>query len=617
MNFDRETRRDVGIYQAMLLRVLPAANAPVSLWRFSIQFVADGRLLVTLGCLVSLLFCGFWPSKTVAQADVTGEKILVLFYNNSFSEFKQEFGAGVQDYLQNNRNDLPNIRLSYEYLGLGGVPQNIRPDVIIDMLKFKQQFDPASLVISVLYPTANFLNSFGEEIYEDIPIIYTFPSAEMADLLAAENRRDITIIRSIQNLRIRNSLALIPKLIPETAHLYVISGSSDIDLILKTSTAASLSSLMPEMQVTYLTGLPIEELSSRVSNLAENSAIFMLSYGEDRNHSALRAIDILPLIIDRADLPIFTPISSLFPQGVVGGSFSSAALAGRNSAESAIAMLRGGDSAAAGIDGPAYYQFDQRQLRRWGIDEELLPPNSTIVNQTSTFLELYAQQLLILLSVVAVLLTVVAFFKRQANNLGTQKTLFESVINSIPDAIFITNADAQIFATNKGAEQLFAFSKGELLGRYVRSLMDYSVVRADEIPSGLNVLQRSIEPQVLKYKKKNGEVFPGETIATQITSSSGEMLGHFALIRDISKRLSLEEEQRQGQKMEALGNLVGGISHDFNNILGVISGYAELSKMTKESESIDANQNQILKATDRAKSLVSQIMAFSRDSDIE
>ncbi len=70
--------------------------------------------------------------------------------------------------------------------------------------------------------------------------------------------------------------------------------------------------------------------------------------------------------------------------------------------------------------------------------------------------------------------------------------------------------------------------------------------------------------------------------------------------------------------MEAIGTLAGGIAHDFNNILAAIIGYTELSQDESEgNETLKNNLAQVLKAADRAKNLVSQILAFSRKSTSE
>ncbi len=98
-----------------------------------------------------------------------------------------------------------------------------------------------------------------------------------------------------------------------------------------------------------------------------------------------------------------------------------------------------------------------------------------------------------------------------------------------------------------------------------------------------------------------------------------------ATLEDITERRSAEAERRQlesrlqqAQKMEAIGTLAGGIAHDFNNSLGAILGYAEMARTDSPPESTMAGDlEEILKAGNRAKDLVKQILAFSRQADTE
>src|SRR5262249_53563107 len=90
----------------------------------------------------------------------------------------------------------------------------------------------------------------------------------------------------------------------------------------------------------------------------------------------------------------------------------------------------------------------------------------------------------------------------------------------------------------------------------------------------------------------------------------GEVL---SVSRDITERRRLEEELRQAQKMDAVGQLAGGVAHDFNNLLTTIRGFADL--LTRSFESEDARRKdiaEILKATERAASLTRQLLAFSK-----
>ncbi len=101
---------------------------------------------------------------------------------------------------------------------------------------------------------------------------------------------------------------------------------------------------------------------------------------------------------------------------------------------------------------------------------------------------------------------------------------------------------------------------------------------------------------------------------------------HFAcIINDVTDRVVADQERqklegqlRQAQKLEAIGTLAGGIAHDFNNILGAILGYAEMAKEDCQPGSYAARDvEQILQAGNRARELVKQILAFSRQAEIE
>src|SRR5204863_3515946 len=95
---------------------------------------------------------------------------------------------------------------------------------------------------------------------------------------------------------------------------------------------------------------------------------------------------------------------------------------------------------------------------------------------------------------------------------------------------------------------------------------------------------------------------------------SAEILpgNHLLILRDITDQQNLEEQLRQSQKMEAVGRLAGGVAHDFNNILGIISGYAELLQLNATESNQKAKAGKILAAIEKAASLTKQLLAFGR-----
>jgi two-component system cell cycle sensor histidine kinase/response regulator CckA len=130
--------------------------------------------------------------------------------------------------------------------------------------------------------------------------------------------------------------------------------------------------------------------------------------------------------------------------------------------------------------------------------------------------------------------------------------------------------------------------------------------------------QDSVRGIEVEWKHKSGRPFTVRCAAHVVKDSNGNVEFLEGFVEDISERRALEQQVRQGQKMEAIGRLAGGIAHDFNNLLGVIIGYGDL---VLEQAGVDnpllKPVEQIRKAADRASVLTRQLLAFSRQQVLE
>ena len=194
----------------------------------------------------------------------------------------------------------------------------------------------------------------------------------------------------------------------------------------------------------------------------------------------------------------------------------------------------------------------------------------------------------------------------------------KAVTDTMHEAVYVVNLEGHIVFANPALARLSHYSLEDLPG--LPSTVLYPSATTPEILRRRNALLRGADSAPYHQRqmiRKDGQQVDVE-VSTSGLAIDGRIDGFVVVVRDITERLQLETQLRQSQKMQALGTLVGGIAHDFNNILGVVLGYAELTLAKVPQESVAWNNlQQILVAGDRAKHLVQQMLAFSRQAKQE
>lgn len=210
--------------------------------------------------------------------------------------------------------------------------------------------------------------------------------------------------------------------------------------------------------------------------------------------------------------------------------------------------------------------------------------------------------------------------------LSKERGLLKGVVNSITDAILFVDLDRQILMTNPAFKSIFGYDMEEVVGKNTQFIY---ANHDDYLHLGEKRFNRNFPSNLpryeIEYRRKNGSIFPSETLGVPVKDSNDLTIGFLGVIHDVSDRKLAEKEKeklesrlQQSQKMEAVGTLAGGIAHDFNNILGIILGYTELAKEDAPPDSnFVKDLDRVLEAGNRAKDLVKQILSFSRQSQVE
>ena len=181
------------------------------------------------------------------------------------------------------------------------------------------------------------------------------------------------------------------------------------------------------------------------------------------------------------------------------------------------------------------------------------------------------------------------------------------------DTIVITDRNGIIEYVNPAFESLTGYGRDEVRGKSPRILK--SGEQGTDVYQQLwfTILAGNVYRGILVNRKKNGDRYYVEESISPVRDAEGNITHFIANGRDLTERLHLEEELRQAQKMDAIGQLAGGVAHDFNNLLTIITSYSELAlDAVDKGSSLEAKLQEILLAARRAAELTRQLLAFSR-----
>ena len=213
--------------------------------------------------------------------------------------------------------------------------------------------------------------------------------------------------------------------------------------------------------------------------------------------------------------------------------------------------------------------------------------------------------------------------RREAQNrLRESERQFRLLVNGVTDyALFMLDPNGIVTSWNAGAERIKGYKAAEIIGQHFSRFYTVSE-RAAGVPT--RALQTAMTQGRFEAEswrvRKDGSLFWANVVIDPILDDNGQVLGFSKLTRDITERrnaqLAMQKTQTQLaqiQKMEALGQLTGGVAHDFNNLLMVVSGYIPLIKQRLANDPKGQHAAEAIElAAQRGATLTRQLLSFSR-----
>ena len=312
----------------------------------------------------------------------------------------------------------------------------------------------------------------GKELFPDAPV-FSYLNVR-PELIEAKNtgRR---ILQRPQSLDMRGTLEIALKMFPQTRRIVFVTGTADGDRRLEHQAKLAFEPWRAKLEFQYTSDHSVEEILQLVASLPPRSIVIYSNVFSDKTGRTFVPRDVGKMVAKAANSPVFCLWDTLMGSGVIGGSLLSFEAEGAYAANMVLDILNGKTvltKPVTTLTTGKTFMFDSQQVKRWGVNESILPEGSVLVNRVPTFWE---QHKGLVIGGIAVFLTqtllVIGLLiernrKRKAEGSLRQKTEELAQFFSVTlDLLCIANTDGYFLRLNPAWEMTLGYTPEELMAK--------------------------------------------------------------------------------------------------------------------------------------------------------
>jgi PAS domain S-box-containing protein len=521
----------------------------------------------------------------------------------------------------------PDIIMHHEYLDSKRFPSDSHLAKLKELYAHKFSQLKISVIITVDDNAFNFAQSNRAELFNDAPIVFCGVNFYSPERL--RNIADCTgIIERNDYLRTIN-LAL--RLHQQANHLFIINDLSTTGKANRKALEEILPKISPKVKVTFCKNQTIEQLKKKVRTLHKNTIVLLLSFNQDASGRYLPYREIAKELKDEVKVPVYCVWDFFFNGCATGGCITRGFDQGATAARLAKKILNGEKVGNLPIitNLTTKNMFDYKKLQEFGVSVSQLPDDSIILNRPYS---LYREkpgifwQIALTIAIFIVLLSSLAFtvlkLLQSQKQIKNQRQGLEITLNSIAESVVATDKRGAISHMNPVAEMISGQKSNEAIGKKLSEVFVFTCAEGKTLTTNLEdlILQQDKPANLSSYNRlvtPDGRELTIAISASQIRDEAGIVIGSVVVFRDLTEEALIQEKLKQSQKMDAIGQLAGGVAHDFNNALSGIIGAVQLLEKDAKTEYTGKIIKLIAKSADRAADLTAKLLAFSRKSRVE
>jgi PAS domain S-box-containing protein len=419
-------------------------------------FLSHLLVKVALLTLLALLLPHHFASAAPLQP---AQKVLLLYSWQSVIPANVEWDAGIREALEGTEK-VP-IEFYTEFLDLAQFPDEAYLHSLLNLLQTKYSGRKIDLLIPVGDLAFSFLQAHGNALFPGSPIVFcAVLKPQMETLKPPPNSSGVVAWVDVQG-----TLAAALKLQPRTRRVVVVGGIAKTDRALLQIAREGLRPYKGQLEVTYLTNLPMAEILQRVSSLPPQTVVIYLCMLRDSTGHDFVPREALERVAQAANAPVYALWENLLGHGIVGGHLMSFTEEGRLAGDVGRRVLNGEKPENIPIisEGGNVYEFDWRQLKRWGLKESDLPPGSLVRFREHSLWENYKREVIgtaaafSVLSLLVVGLLINLGQRRRAEKALAKRLQFETLLAELSAQFVAVEGDKVDQEIDEGLKQLVEF----------------------------------------------------------------------------------------------------------------------------------------------------------------
>lgn len=572
------------------------------------------RYAAALTALILVLLLAFpaWAEK---------EKKNVLFLNSYQNGY-----AWSDDILDGARNVLQNsgmtIDIHIEYMDTKRFYREEYLEILYEYYSYKYRNYKFSAVIVSDNNALNFMLKYHDDLFTGVPVVFCGINDFRPEMLEGHHN----YAGVLENPDVVGNLELARKLNPDLKKVVVISDRSVTSLAIRQQIMDAQPEFMGVLDFVYWDDMPLAEILAKARGEGRETIFLFTPFYKGAHGELYSAEEVLEILYENTPCMIYSVWEFLLGHGIVGGKLLSGNSQGRMAAKMVVDYLRSGEFPAGQVQDMVEHKFmfDYNVLEKFKVPDYRIPPGSIMINEPDYFYKLDRQVFWIIiisivaLSIILVLLLISIMQRRKVENrIKSQLAFQEILMDTIPLLICWKDRNQRYLGANKYFTEFFQIgTPADIIGKDDGSLMPEEEF-ANQAAIWDKVVIDTAKPRLrMSWTFNRGQ----ETVWLEINkvplyNEKGKVVGTLSTSQDVTRRVNLEKQLLQSQKMEAIGTLAGGIAHDFNNILTSIINSIELAMSDVDEDTLTwKDLDRAIKAAQRGSRVVKQILTFSRPS---